>query len=81
MAAALRSEISLGRLCSRRTGFTFVKLQEARIKADYVPEPFAHSRQAVEEIVGEARKAVKNIQALPSATKLRLAVQLIAKVR
>lgn len=64
-----------------KIGLIFVNLHEARTKADYVPEPFAVSRQGVIEIVGETRKAVKAIERLRSSTKLLLAVQLIAKTR
>lgn len=64
-----------------KIGLIFVKLHEARTTADYLPEPFAPSRQDVREIVDEAREAVKAIEGLPGQTKLHLAVHLIAKAR
>jgi hypothetical protein len=59
----------------------FVALQEARIAADYLPEPFAFSRQQVKDLIQEARGAVAAIDALEPDTKLRLAVQLVTKTR
>lgn len=59
----------------------FIKLHDARIAADYVPEPFAFSRQEIRDLIQEARGAVAAIDALPQETKLRLAVQFVTKTR
>lgn len=59
----------------------FIKLHDARIAADYVPEPFGFSRQEIRDLILEARGVVAAIDALPQETKLRLAVQFLTKTR
>lgn len=62
-------------------GLVFTKLNDIRIAADYVPEPFAYSRQEIKDLIREARDAIQAIDALPSELKLRLAVQFVTKKR
>jgi hypothetical protein len=59
----------------------FIKLNDARIAADYVPEPFGFSRQEIKDLILEARGAVAAIAALSPETRLRLAVQFVTKTR
>jgi hypothetical protein len=62
-------------------GLVFTKLNDIRIAADYVPEPFAYSRQEIKDLIREARDAIKAVNALPPELKLRLAVQFVTKKR
>lgn len=62
-------------------GLVFAKLYDIRIAADYVPAPFAYSRQEIKDMVGEARDAIQAINALPAELKLRLAVKFVTKKR
>lgn len=64
-----------------RIGLTFIRLQDARIVADYVPEPFEYSRRDVKDLVLEARSAIDSIYNLPAETRLLLAVQFVTKTR
>ncbi len=58
-----------------------VKLHDARIAADYVPEPFGYSRQETKDLIEEARGVIEALAALSPEMKLRLAVQLVTKTR
>lgn len=60
---------------------SFVKLHDARLAADYIPEPLGFSRQQTRDLIQEARGAARAIDALSPDTKLRLAVQFVTKVR
>lgn len=60
-------------------GLAFISLQDARIEADYFPEPFKYSRREVKDLILEARSAVAAIDSLPSEIKLRLAVQFLTR--
>ena len=62
-------------------GLAFTRLHDARIEADYLPEPFAYSRQETRDLILEAQGVIAAIAALPPPTRLSLAVKLIAKTR
>ncbi len=59
----------------------FVKLHDARIAADYIPEPLGFSRRQTKDLIQEARGAIRAIDALSPDTQLRLAVQFVTKTR
>ena len=62
-------------------GVAFVNLQDARILADYVPQPFPFGKAQVAELVEQARGACHIINAVPTGRMRRLAAQLIVKRR
>ena len=62
-------------------GDVFIRLQEARHEADYDPKPLPYGRREVLNFCAQARSAVETIRALPSETKLIVAVGLIMKAR
>jgi hypothetical protein len=62
-------------------GLAFVNLQDARIEADYVPEPFKYSRREVKDLIMEARSAIAAIETLPAETRLQLAVLFLTRTR
>lgn len=76
----MRKEQTCGHLVAP-IGPVFAKLYDMRIAADYVPAPFAYSRQEINDLVREAREAIQAINALPSELKLRLAAQFVTKKR
>lgn len=59
----------------------FVNLQQARIQADYLPQPFPLGRLQVAELVEQARNACHIVDRIPAKQMRRLAVQLIIKRR
>ncbi|MBV9290461.1 MAG: hypothetical protein JO288_22030 [Hyphomicrobiales bacterium] len=62
-------------------GAVFVNLQEARILADYVPQPFPFGKAQVAELVERARSACDIINAMPAGRMRRLAVLLVVRRR
>jgi hypothetical protein len=64
-----------------RIGLIFIRLRDARLLADYAPEPFPYSRRMVQAMIAEARGAIDALSALPPQTKRRLAVRLVTKTR
>jgi len=76
----MRKDATSGHLVAP-IGLVFAKLNDVRIAADYVPQPFAYSRQEVKDLIREARDAIQAVNALPTELKLRLAVQFVTKKR
>lgn len=62
-------------------GKTFAFLQEWRPTADYDPGPWELGRTETLQFIDMARQAVQALRALPSETKLLLAVHLVARPR
>lgn len=74
----------LGRLFGpqvARIGAIFVRLQDARITADYDPKPFRLGRDEGLELVAQAREGSELMNKLPNDQARRLAAHLIAKRR
>ncbi|MGO8799133.1 MAG: hypothetical protein ACLQJL_08590 [Roseiarcus sp.] len=74
----------LGRLFGAqvaRIGAIFVRLQDARITADYDPKPFRLGRDEVLELIAQAREGSELMNKLPNDQARRLAAHLIAKRR
>lgn len=60
---------------------TFADLQDARLNADYNPEPFAFNRNGTIELVEAGRRAVSLLDALTADQKLMLAIRLVVRLR
>lgn len=58
-------------------GDAFIRLQDARIRADYNPEPFPFGRYQVAELIAEAKANVEQLSGLSKRNKAFLAVRLI----
>lgn len=64
-----------------RIGAIFVRLQDARITADYDPRPFSFARRDVLELIGQAGEASDLMGKLPNDQARKLAAHLIARRR
>ena len=62
-------------------GEIFLVLQEARLAADYDPQPFAYGRGEVLDLIESARRALRILAGLTAETRLRLAVDLVIRPR
>lgn len=66
---------------ARDVSAPFVKLQKARIDADYDPGPLKQGSAEVLDLIEQARTAALNLSNVPKVQILRLAALLIAKRR
>jgi hypothetical protein len=64
-----------------RVGEIFVRLQDARLSADYDPRPFPATRSATRVLVSEAQEAIELVKGLPRHQARKLAAHLLAKRR
>jgi hypothetical protein len=62
-------------------GAAFVRLNQARTQADYIPGTFPLGKSQVAELIEQARGACQIVEAIPTPIMRRLAAQLLLKRR